>query len=342
VDAGYCKFQEREAGAVQTGELKIISGTSNQHLAAKLAKNLNVGLTDVEICRFADREIYVQINESVRGADVFVIQSTANPGNENIMELLILLDTLKRASAGIITAVIPYYGYGRQDRKAQPRTPITAKLIANLISTAGANRILLLDVHALQIQGFFDIPVDHLFATPVLFDFFRNDPRDFVVVSPDAGGVERARFFARLLGTNMAIIDKRRTEKNRADLMNIIGENLINRANLIIIDDMIDTAGTLCAAANALADRGASHIYACATHGVFSEHAIDNINKSALTKVVVTDSIYLNEEKRSQTEKIEVLTISNIMAETIKRIHKDESVAPLFLDADSGGILVLE
>ena len=324
------------------GELKIIAGTSNYHLADKIAKNLKSELTDVEICRFADREIYVQINESVRGADVFVIQSTANPGNENIMELLILLDTLKRASAERITAVIPYYGYGRQDRKAQPRTPITAKLVANLISTAGANRILLLDVHALQIQGFFDIPVDHLFATPLLFDYFRNEKRDFVVVSPDAGGVERARFFARLLKTNMAIIDKRRSEKNQADLMNIVGENLIKGANLIIIDDMIDTAGTLCAAANALADRGAEHIYACATHGVFSAQAIDNINKSALTKVVVTDSIYFNEEKRSKTDKIEVLTISNLLAETIKRVHEDKSVAPLFLDADSGGLLVLE
>ena len=328
--------------AVVSAELKILSGTSNQHLAGLIAKNLKINLTDVEICRFADREIYVQINESVRGADVFVIQSTSNPGNENIMELLIMLDTLKRASAERITAVIPYYGYGRQDRKAQPRTPITAKLVANLISTAGANRILLLDVHALQIQGYFDIPVDHLFATPVLFDFFRNDKRDFVVVSPDAGGVERARFFARLLSTNMAIIDKRRSEKNKATMMNIIGENLIKGANLIIIDDMIDTAGTLCSAANALSERGARDIYACATHGVFSASAIDNINKSALTKVVVTDSIYFNEEKKGQTDKIEIRSVSGLMAETIKRIHEDKSVATLFLDADTGGIVVLE
>jgi ribose-phosphate pyrophosphokinase len=327
---------------VYNSELKILTGTSNRPLAEKIAKDLNITLTNTEICRFADREVYVQVNESVRGADVFVIQSTSNPGNENIMELVIILDTLMRASAGRITAVIPYYGYGRQDRKAQPRTPITAKLVANLLTTAGANRILLLDVHALQIQGYFDIPVDHLFATPVLFDYFKNDERDFVVVSPDAGGVERARFFARLLKTNMAIIDKRRSEKNKATLMNIIGENYIKDSNLIIIDDMIDTAGTLCSAANALSERGANEIYACATHGVFSANAIENINNSALTKVIVTDSIYLNEEKRMQSEKIEILSISELIAETIKRIHENESVAPLFLNADTGGILVLD
>ncbi len=323
-------------------ELKILTGTSNRHLSDNIAKILNLSVTDAEICRFADREIYVQINESVRGADVFVIQSTSNPASENIMELLIILDTLMRASAGRITAVIPYYGYGRQDRKAQPRTPITAKLVANLITSAGANRILMLDVHALQIQGYFDIPVDHLFATPVLFDFFKNKKGDFVVVSPDAGGVERARFFARLLKANMAIIDKRRSEMNEATIMNIIGENMIKDANLIILDDMIDTAGTLCAAANALAERGAKEIYAAATHGVFSANAIDNINKSALTKVIVTDSIYVDEEKKRKSEKIEVLSISGLMAEAIKRVHEDKSVAPLFLDADTGSVIELE
>jgi ribose-phosphate pyrophosphokinase len=327
---------------VVRSELKILSGTSNQHLAESIAKYLDMELTDVEICRFADQEVYVKINESVRGADVFVVQSTSNPGNENIMELLIMLDTLKRASAGRITAVIPYYGYGRQDRKASPRTPITAKLVADLITTAGANRILMLDVHALQIQGYFDIPVDHLFATPVLFDHFRNDNRQYVVVSPDAGGVERARFFARLIKTNMAIIDKRRSEMNKATLMNIIGENLIKDSNLIIIDDMIDTAGTLCEAANVLADRGARDIYACATHGVFSANAIDNINKSALTKVIVTDSIYFSEEKRRRSDKIEILSIAGLLAETIDRIHEDKSVAPLFLNADASAIIELE
>ncbi len=323
-------------------ELKIIAGTSNMQLAGKIAKNLNTELTDVNICRFADREIYVQVNESVRGADVFVVQSTSNPASENIMELLIILDTLMRASAGRITAVIPYYGYGRQDRKAQPRTPITAKLVANLITSAGANRILMLDVHALQIQGYFDIPVDHLFATPVLFDYFKNDKKDYVVVSPDAGGVERARFFARLLKTNMAIIDKRRSEMNKATLMNIIGENLIKEANLIILDDMIDTAGTLCAAANALSDRGAKEIYACATHGVFSANAMNNINQSALTKVIVTDSIYFDEEKKSKSDKVEILSISGLIAEAINRIHTDKSVAPLFLDADTDSIIEFE
>jgi len=322
-------------------DLKIIAGTANAHLSAMIAENLNIGLTNVEICRFADKEIFVQINESVRGTDVFVIQPTSNPANENLMELLIILDTLKRASVKRITAVIPYYGYGRQDRKAQPRTPITAKLVANLITTAGANRILLLDVHALQIQGYFDIPVDHLFATPVIFDYFKDRKTDFVVVSPDAGGVERARFFARLLRTNMAIIDKRRNEKNKATIMNIIGEEQIKGSDLIIIDDMIDTAGTLCSAANILAEKGANKIYACATHGIFSADAIKNINDSALTKVVVTDSIFFDKGKKD-SKKIDILPIAHLLSDAIKRIHEDRSVAPLFLDAKKDRLIGLE
>lgn len=322
-------------------ELKIIAGTANKPLAEKIAAKLNVVLTDVTICRFADNEIFVQINESVRGADVFVIQPTSNPGNENLMELLILLDTLKRASVKRITAVITYYGYGRQDRKAQPRTPITAKLIADLLTVAGAHRILLLDVHALQIQGYFNIPVDHLFATPVLFDHFKKTNGDYVIVSPDAGGVERARFFARLLRTNMAIIDKRRYEKNKATIMNIIGEAQIRDTDLIIIDDMIDTAGTLCAAANILSEKGAKRILACATHGLFSGNAIEKINNSALSKVIVTDSIYFD-KNRSDTNKVEVLSIAGLIADAIERIHKDRSVSPLFLDAESGQMIGLE
>lgn len=322
-------------------DLKIIAGTANARLAALIAESLNIELTDVEICRFADKEIFVQINESVRGTDVFVIQPTSNPANENLMELLIILDTLKRASVKRITAVIPYYGYGRQDRKAQPRTPITAKLVANLITIAGANRILLLDVHALQIQGYFDIPVDHLFATPVIFDYFKDRKTDFVVVSPDAGGVERARFFARLLRTNMAIIDKRRNEKNKATIMNIIGEEQIKGSDLIIIDDMIDTAGTLCSAANILAEKGANRIYACATHGIFSADAIKNINDSALTKVVVTDSIFFNKEKKD-SKKIDILPVAHLLSDAIKRIHEDRSVAPLFLDANKDRLIGLE
>ena len=322
-------------------DLKIIAGTANAHLSAMIAENLNIGLTNVEICRFADKEIFVQINESVRGTDVFVIQPTSNPANENLMELLIILDTLKRASVRRITAVIPYYGYGRQDRKAQPRTPITAKLVANLITTAGANRILLLDVHALQIQGYFDIPVDHLFATPVIFDYFKDRKTDFVVVSPDAGGVERARFFARLLRANMAIIDKRRNEKNKASIMNIIGEEQIKGSDLIIIDDMIDTAGTLCSAANILAEKGANEIYACATHGIFSADAIKNINDSALTKVVVTDSIFFDKGKKD-SKKIDILPIAHLLSDAIKRIHEDRSVAPLFLDAKKDRLIGLE
>jgi len=320
-------------------ELKILSGTANKPLAEKISEKLNISITDVEISRFADNEIFVQINESVRGADVFVVQPTSNPGNENLMELLILLDTLKRASAGRITAVIPYYGYARQDRKANPRTPITSKLVANLITVAGANRILLLDVHALQIAGFFDIPVDHLFATPVLFNYFKNkrDEMNFFVVSPDAGGVERARFFAKLLKTNMAIIDKRRYDKNESIVMNIIGVEKIKGADLIIIDDMIDTAGTLCAAANALYEKGAKSICACATHGVFSKRAIDNIKKSALTKVIVTDSIYFD-KNRDYSDKIEILSISELVADAIGRIHEDRSVSPLFLDVEVNGV----
>jgi ribose-phosphate pyrophosphokinase len=313
-------------------ELKIISGTANKFLAENIAEALQTRLTDVEICRFADREIFVQINESVRGADVFVIQSTSNPGNENLMELLILLDTLMRASAERITAVIPYYGYGRQDRKTQPRTPITAKLVANLITVAGANRILLLDVHALQIPGYFDIPVDHLFATPVLFNYFKNSKDEYVIVSPDAGGVERARFFAKLLNASMAIIDKRRSERNKSTVMNIIGEAQIRDANLIIVDDMIDTAGTLCSSAQVLAERGAKRIYACATHGIFSSSALKRINDSVLHKVIVTDSININ-NKSEDYRKVEVLSIAGLVADAIERIHEDRSVAPLFLDA---------
>lgn len=325
---------------MKKSELKIITGTANKYLAERIANKLKVELADVDIYRFADREVFVQINESVRGADVFVIQSTSNPANENLMELLILLDTLKRASAKRITAVIPYYGYGRQDRKAQPRTPITAKLVADLITVAGAHKILLLDVHALQIQGYFNIPVDHLFATPVLFDYFKKTKGDFVVVSPDAGGVERARFFARLLRTNMAIIDKRRYEKNKATVMNIIGEDQIRDSNLIIIDDMIDTAETLCSAAKALAEKGAKSIYACAAHGVFSANALENINNSALTKVVVTDSIYFT--NREYTHKIEILSVAGLIAEAIERIHQDRSVSSLFLDAELNHSIGLE
>ena len=322
-------------------ELKIIGGTANVPLSEKIAHDLNVDLIDVEICRFADREIFVQVNESVRGTDVFIIQPTSNPANENLMELLILLDTLKRASVKRTTAVIPYYGYGRQDRKAQPRTPITAKLEADLLTVAGANRILLLDVHALQIQGYFNIPVDHLFATPVIFDHFKNRKEEFVIVSPDAGGVERARFFARLLSANMAIIDKRRNEKNKSTVMNIIGEDQIKGSNLIIIDDMIDTAGTLCSAANILAEKGAKSIYACATHGIFSGEAINRINNSALTKVVVTDSIYFDKEK-NDSSKIEILSIASLLSDAIRRIHEDRSVAPLFLDAVTDRLIGLE
>ena len=307
-------------------ELKVISGTANKPLAEKIAQLLNTRLTDVSISRFADNEIFVQINESIRGCDVFVVQPTSNPGNETLMELLIILDALKRASAGRITSVIPYYGYARQDRKAQPRTPITSKLVANLLTVAGSNRILLLDVHALQIQGYFDIPVDHLFATPVLFNYFKTLDGKFTVVSPDAGGVERARFFARLLGTTMAIIDKRRISPVSTEAIHILGD--VKNKNAIIVDDIIATGSSLVEAAKALKSGGCKKVFAAITHGVLSQNAPDRLQNSPIDEIVITDTIRLLEEKRRP--KIKVISVASLFAEAIKRIHLAQSISILF------------
>ena len=279
--------------------------------------------------RFSDGEIFIKSEESVRGCKVFIIQSTSRPVNESIMELLIFIDALRRASAEEIIAVIPYYGYARQDRKASPREPITSKLVANLLTVAGATRVVTMDLHARQIQGFFDIPVDHMEALPILAKHFIKygfTPEDTVVVSPDVGGVKRARGFAKWLHTPLAIIDKRRAKANVSEVMNIIGD--VEGKKAILIDDMIDTAGTICNAAQALIEKGAVEVYACATHAVFSGPALERLKNSAFTRVVVTDSIYLQEEQRF--EKLRILSTSKMFAETIKRITTSEPISNLF------------
>jgi ribose-phosphate pyrophosphokinase len=273
-------------------KLKLFSGNSNRPLAQEMCDSLGIPLGRATVKRFSDGEIFVEIEENVRGADVFVVQSTCCPGNDNLMELLIMMDALKRASANRITAVLPYYGYARQDRKVAPRTPITAKLVADLITTAGADRILCMDLHAGQIQGFFNIPVDHLYATPVILDYIKNNfDDDIVIVSPDAGGVERARAFAKRLNCSLAIIDKRRTAPNVAEVMNIIGDVVGKVA--IMVDDMVDTAGTLTQGAKAVKDNGAKKIYAISTHPVLSGPAISRIEQSVMEELVVTNTIPL-------------------------------------------------
>ncbi len=309
-------------------KIKIFSGNSNKALAEKIAGTLGLSLGKAQIKSFSDGEIFVDIQESVRGMEIYVVQSTCSPGNKNLMELLIMLDALKRASANSITAVIPYYGYARQDRKAAPRTPISAKLVADLITTAGATRVLCLDLHAGQIQGFFNIPVDNLFATPVLLRYMKDEfSDDLVVVSPDAGGVERARAFAKRLGVNLAIVDKRRPEANVSEVMNVIGD--IKGKNALLLDDMIDTAGTMTQAAAALKKFGAKEVFACCTHPVLSGPAMDRIENSAIKELVVTDTIPLDEEKKS--DKIRVLSVGPILGEAIRRIHFGESVSSLFV-----------
>jgi ribose-phosphate pyrophosphokinase len=308
-------------------ELKIISGNANRTLAEAIVKNLGVALGKTQITRFSDGEVQAKIVENVRGADCFVIQPTCAPVNENIMELLVISDALRRASARRITAVVPYYGYGRQDRKAEPRVPISAKLVANLIVASGVSRVLAMDLHAGQIQGFFDIPVDHLYGTPVFLEYLRSkDIKDMVVVSPDAGGVERARAFAKHLNADLAIVDKRRPRPNEAAIMNIIGE--VKGKTAVILDDMVDTAGTLTKVAAAIKDKGAIQVFAAASHGVLSGSAIQRINESPLEELIITDSIPLNGK---QSEKIRVLTIAPLLAEAIKRIYNDESVSALFV-----------
>jgi ribose-phosphate pyrophosphokinase len=310
-------------------EIKLFCGNSNKKLAEAIAKELKMELSVAEVGRFSDGEINVHIGESVRGRDVFVIQSTGTPVNENLMELLVMIDALRRASAGRITAVIPYFGYARQDRKARPRDPITAKLIADILQTAGADRILTMDLHALQIQGFFDIPVDHLIGGPLLYKSFQKLVDDnFVVVSPDVGSVARARSVASKLGCQMAIIDKRRPKANQLEVMNIIGD--IKGKKCLMVDDMIDTAGTIVQGAEALYKNGATEIYACCTHAVFSGPAIERIKNSHITKLVVLDTIDLPEEKR--LDKIEIITSAKLFARAIENIYKDNAMTDISVD----------
>jgi len=310
--------------------IRIFSGNSNPQLALNICTSLNVKLGSARVRNFSDGEIMVEIGENVRGRDVYIIQSTCAPTNDNLMEVLIMADALKRASAATITAVMPYYGYARQDRKAAPRTPITAKLVADLITTSGIDRVVTIDLHAGQIQGFFNIPVDNLYAAPVILNYLKKrfDGQPVVMVSPDAGGTERARAFAKRLGCTLAVIDKRRTGPNVAEIMHLIGD--VRDKIAIILDDMVDTAGTLTQAAKALKENGAKAVFACATHGVLSGPAIDRINNSDIEEMVLTDTIPLG-SKREQTTKVQVLSVADLLAEAIKRIHEDESVSSLFV-----------
>jgi ribose-phosphate pyrophosphokinase len=309
--------------------LKVFAGNANRPLAEEICQSLNKWLGEAMVRVFADGETYVQIKENVRGTDVFVIQPTSTPVDRHLMELLLMIDALKRASAQRITAVLPYYGYARQDRKDKPRVPISARLVAAILETAGADRVLTLDLHAPQIQGFFDIPVDHLFSMPVMIEYFRarNIP-DLTVVSPDAGGVERARGFAKRLNAPLAIIDKRREEANVAEVMNVVGD--VAGRNCLLVDDLIDTAGTLVKGAEALLEKGAASVSACATHAVLSGPAVSRIEESELTEVVCTNSITLSEEAK-QSSRIKSLSIARLMADAIRSIHEETSVSTLFV-----------
>ncbi|MDP2268721.1 MAG: ribose-phosphate pyrophosphokinase [Deltaproteobacteria bacterium] len=310
-------------------KIRVFSGNANVPLAGKIAKNLGVKLGMANVTTFSDGETRVEIDENVRGMDVFIIQPTCSPVNVTCMELLIMIDAMKRASADRITAVIPYYGYARQDRKVAPRAPITAKLVADLITTAGANRVLAMDLHAGQIQGFFNIPVDNLFATPVLIDYLKkNYPENTVLVSPDTGGVARARAFGTRLGANLAIIDKRREGPNEAQVMNIIGE--VRGCRVIILDDMIDTAGTVIKAAEALDEAGATEVSVCCTHPVLSGPAIERLAGSNIKEVIVTDTIPLQENAQT-CQRITVLSVAGLISEAVKRIFYNESVSSLFV-----------
>jgi len=307
--------------------IKVFSGNANKELTKDICDELDISLGNCEVGKFSDGEIFVNIAETVRGRDVFIIQPTCSPVNDNIMEVLILIDAFKRASAGRINAVIPYYGYARQDRKTKAREPITAKLIADLLTVAGIDRVVSMDLHAGQIQGYFDIPVDHLSGVPILAEYFKNIVnRDTVVVSPDLGGVTRARNFANLLDLPIAIIEKRRPKANVSEVMNVIGD--IENKNVVIVDDIIDTAGTITKAAQVLKTFGAKAVYACATHAVLSGPAIERIDDSVIEKFIVTNTIPLSKE--GESDKIEVVSVAPIFAEAIKRIHYNKSVSMLF------------
>ncbi len=309
-------------------KLKIFCGTANPALASEICAFLGIPLGQTHMTRFSDGEVYVQLLENVRGADTFIVQPTCHPVDSNLMELLLMIDALKRASARRITPVIPYFGYARQDRKDKPRAPISAKLVADLLTTAGANRSLIVDLHAPQIQGFFNIPVDHLFASPVLVSHFRDlNLPNLTVVSPDAGGVERARFFAKKMDSPMAFVDKRRVEMDVTEVMHLVGD--VRGRTCLILDDIIDTAGTLVKTAVALMENGAEAVYACASHPVLSGPAIERISKSPITEVVVTNTIPLTEEGQREP-KIKVLSIAGLIARAIQSIHEETSVSRLF------------
>lgn len=312
---------------IRGSEVKLFTGNANPELAQKIADSIGIPLGKATVSTFSDGEISVNIEETVRGTDVFIIQPTNPPVNDNLMELLIMIDALKRASAGRITAVLPYYGYARQDRKAKARDPITAKLVADILTTAGADRILTMDLHAAQIQGYFDIPVDHLLGVPILAKYFiEKDIKDLVIVSPDLGSVTRARNFANHLDAPIAIIDKRRPQANVAEVMNIIGD--IEGKNVILIDDMIDTAGTITQGADALKKFGAKDVYACCTHPILSGPAIERIQNSVIKELIVTDTVPLAEDK--MIDKIQVRTVAPVFGEAIQRIYKNISVSKLF------------
>ena len=308
-------------------EIKLFSGNSNRPLAESIARKLNTELGGIEVTSFSDGEINIHIEETVRGRDLFIIQSTCTPVNDNLMELLIMIDAAKRASAGRITAVMPYFGYARQDRKARSRDPITAKLVANLITAAGADRVLTMDLHAEQIQGFFDIPVDNLLGGPILYKAFKDKvDDDFMIISPDVGSVARARAVATKLNCPMAIIDKRRPKANQLEVMNIIGD--VKGKKCLMVDDMIDTAGTICQGAEALYNHGASEIYACCSHAVLSGPAIERLQNSHINELVVLDSVLLTEEK--QIPKIKVLSVAKLFATAIENIYLDKKMSDIY------------
>jgi ribose-phosphate pyrophosphokinase len=310
-------------------KLQLFTGNSNRGLAEEIAEFLQIQLGDATVSNFSDGEIMVRINENVRGNDVFIVQSTCMPVNTNLMELLLMIDALKRASAGRITAVMPYYGYARQDRKAAPRVPISARMVADLLTAVGIDRLLTIDLHAGQIQGFFNIPVDHLYATPVLAEYVRNEYiNDVVVVSPDAGGVERARAFAKRLDASLAIIDKRREKANVSQVMHVIGD--VKDKEAILFDDMIDTAGTITHAATALKENGAKKVIAACSHAVLSGPAIDRINESVLEEVIVTNTIPMD-CKEEKCKKLKTLSVAALLGEAIRRIHEETSVSSLFV-----------
>jgi ribose-phosphate pyrophosphokinase len=322
------RSERRPQRARRDEKFKIFSGTANEALTDEICSFLGMPRAQAHLTRFADGEVYIQILENVRGADVFVVQPTCFPVDQHLLELLLMIDALKRASARRITPVIPYFGYARQDRKDRPRVPVSSKLVADLLTTAGAHRALMVDLHAPQIQGFFNIPVDHLFASPVLVAYFREKKLpDLTVVSPDAGGVERARFFAKKMEAPMAIVDKRRTEMNVTEVMHVIGD--VSGRTCLVLDDIIDTAGTLVKTAEALLQAGAKQVFACASHAVLSEGAIERISKSALSQVVVTNTIPLTEAGKHEP-KIKVLSIAGLIARAIQSIHEETSVSSLF------------